>query len=77
MFALILVCFFASVAATAQEKATNISPASQPGTGATVGNPAAGETVLTPTDSAARKGTAELRQPRADGDHGTDPSPPP
>ncbi len=60
VFAVVLTCLFFAVAAMAQEKVTNIAPASQAGTVATGGNSASGKPDLSATDSTPRKITAEL-----------------
>ena len=60
VFAVILTCSFFAVAAMAQDKAANITPAFQAGTVATGGNSAAGKTDPSAIDSTPRKTTAGL-----------------
>jgi soluble lytic murein transglycosylase-like protein len=60
VFALILACFFSVMAAVAQEKATNIAPATEARTVATGGNSATGETSGSPTKTASPKAPEQI-----------------
>lgn len=60
VFALILACVLSAMAALAQDKATNIAPATQAGTVATGGNSAAGETSGSPTNTASPKAPEQI-----------------
>jgi soluble lytic murein transglycosylase-like protein len=60
VFALILACVLSAMAAMAQDKATNIAPATQAGTVATGGNSATGETSGSPTKTASPKAPEQI-----------------